>query len=301
MHDPIADRLAVQDVMTRYANGVDTRDFDLYASAFTPGVVVSGFGGANSNSSSNFLGNSLQGGFNRNPLGAQRDGANDAAEGAAFRDLTSGQAERVDRALAASGLEGAAAVEALRKRPATIYVTASRRNSIVAVRTADAVALQAIRELVQRMDVQTSLVLLEVQVVSIELGDDFRSAFDFQYNDGKTVASFNRQNIARPGADGTFDSTGLNTGDMTFAVVSDNFRARMQFFEEKNRVKTLSTPTLLTANNEVSRLFLGEERPLVRGISSQTIITANNVATTPTTTTEFRNVGNTLQFGRAAR
>ncbi len=46
MHDPIADRLAVQDVMTRYANGVDTRDLDLYASAFTPGVVVSGFGGA---------------------------------------------------------------------------------------------------------------------------------------------------------------------------------------------------------------------------------------------------------------
>ncbi len=46
MSDPIADRLAIQDVMTRYANGVDTRDLDLYATSFTPDVVVSGFGDA---------------------------------------------------------------------------------------------------------------------------------------------------------------------------------------------------------------------------------------------------------------
>jgi general secretion pathway protein D len=256
------------------------------------GGNVTGIGGS-SGSSGGGNGNSLY----RNNLSNRRDGitANLKNE-AAFQNLTPIQAERVDLALGVAGgnAAAAAAVEALRQRPATIYVTASRRNSMVVVRTADAIALSAIRQLVQRMDVQTSLVLLEVQVVSVELGDDFQSAFDFQYNDGKTVASFSRENITRPGADSGALGGGLNSGNMTFAVVSDNFRARMQFFEEKNRVKTLSTPTLLTANNEVSRLFLGEERPLVRGVSSQTIITDNNVATTPNTTTEFRNVGNTL-------
>jgi hypothetical protein len=42
MSHPIADRLAIQDVMTRYANGVDTRDKDLYASAFVEDLRISG-------------------------------------------------------------------------------------------------------------------------------------------------------------------------------------------------------------------------------------------------------------------
>jgi general secretion pathway protein D len=144
------------------------------------------------------------------------------------------------------------------------------------------------------MDVQTSMVMLEVKVVSIELGNEFQSAFDFRYSDGKTAASIGRSNILKPLDGGSFRDGETNNHDMTFTVVGDHFRARMQLFEEQNRVKTLATPTLVTANNEVSRLFLGQERPLVRGVSSQTIITDNNVATTPNTTTEFRNVGNTL-------
>ena len=212
-----------------------------------------------------------------------------------FRPLTSDQAQRVDQAL----LEGdarakAGTVEDLRKKPATIFVTGSRRNNLLVVRTADQRSLADIRDLVRRMDVPTSLVLLEVQIVSIELGNDFRSAFDYHFNDGETAIGFSREGIPRLPEDGEMVTDGPNPSDMTFVVVNDNFRARIQLFEQKNRVKSLATPTLLTANNEVSRLFLGEERPLVRGISSQTIITDNNVATTPNTTTEFRPVGNTL-------
>lgn len=211
-----------------------------------------------------------------------------------FRDLTSEQASSVDSALASSGRAGSARIEALRKTQATIYVTASRRNNIIAVRTADGPALDSIKALVQRMDVQTTMVMLEVKVVSIELGNEFQSAFDFRYSDGKTAASIGRNNILKPLDGGSFRDNETGNHDMTFSVVGDHFRARMQLFEEQNRVKTLATPTLVTANNEVSRLFLGQERPLVRGVSSQTIITDNNVATTPNTTTEFRNVGNTL-------
>lgn len=42
MADP-ADRFALQDVMSRYAAGVDERDFDLYASVFDDEVEVVGF------------------------------------------------------------------------------------------------------------------------------------------------------------------------------------------------------------------------------------------------------------------
>lgn len=41
----IADRQALQDVMLRYAAGVDERDFDLYRSCFADDVEIVGFAG----------------------------------------------------------------------------------------------------------------------------------------------------------------------------------------------------------------------------------------------------------------
>jgi len=40
----LADRLACQDVMARYARGVDERDFDMYRACFADDVKVVGFG-----------------------------------------------------------------------------------------------------------------------------------------------------------------------------------------------------------------------------------------------------------------
>jgi general secretion pathway protein D len=227
--------------------------------------------------------------FNRR--GEDRDDTLRQEEGR-FDNLTPSQIQRVERALSEGSEDGD--ITALRNRPATIFVTASRRNNQVVVRTADATALTAIRDLVTRLDVQTPLVLLEVKVVSIDLGTEFRSAFDYQFSDGGSAASFSRENLPLPLDGGAIPAAGLNSSDMTFVIANDNFRARIQLFEQQNRLKTVATPTLLTMNNEVSRLFLGEERPLVRNINSQTIITDNNIATTPNTQTEFRNVGNTL-------
>lgn len=262
------------------------------------GSAVSGFGGFNnSSSSSGRYGDSTS--RNRNRSDQRVVGADGLpivqAEEYGFRNLTPDQAQRVQEALnGTSTTRGSAEVEGLRKRPATIFVTASRRNNMIVVRSADSVAMQDISTLVKRMDVQTPLVLLEVRVLSIELGDEFRSAFDYQFSDGNVFASFSRQEIGTPTDGGVLPTAAFNSSDMTFVIANQNFRARMQLFEQMNRVKTVATPTLLTANNEISRLFLGEERPLVRSINSQTIITDNNVATTPNTTTEFRNVGNTL-------
>lgn len=290
------DRFEVLTQRTQTAGAVNGNILGNNVNGFASnGGTLSGFGGFNGSGGNNRFGNGYDDTSSRSRLDRRnRDGAqNGQADDDLFRNLTPEQAQRVERALN-NTRSGQMDVEALRKRPATIYVTASRRNSMVVVRTADSRALADIRALVQRMDVQTPLVLLEVKVVSIDLGKDFRSAFDYQFSDGTTSASFTREGIALPLPGGGLIGAGLNSSDMTFTIVSDNFRARMQLFEQKNRVKTLATPTLLTANNEISRLFLGEERPLVRSINSQTIITDNNVATTPSTTTEFRNVGNTL-------
>ncbi len=244
------------------------------------------------------------GGNGRNSFFRQRNNqlqnqSNQTAEQEAnpYRNLTPEQAQRLELALAAPvpNANGEATVQALRQKPSNIFVTASRRNNMVVVRTADSRAMVDIRALIRRMDVPTPLVLLEVQVLSVRLGDDFRSVFDYQYGDGTTGGMFTQGNIERPLSGGALlGGAGLNSGDMTFVVVSNNFRARMQLLEQKNRVVSVASPILLTANNEVSRLFLGEERPIVRNITSRSFIGDNTIANTPITETEFRSVGTTL-------
>lgn len=226
---------------------------------------------------------------------------------------TATQAQRAEQALAleATDPRRSAALNALRAVKPSIYVSASRRNNTIAVRTADPNVMTQITELVHRLDVPTPLVLLEVKVLRVTLGDGFQSAFDYAITDGTVRGgiggSFTTGTI---GGGVTFDpitgtatgittlpgqgSTGLRDGQFVFQYLSENVKARLQVLETENRLNTIASPTLLTSHNEVSRLFLGEERPLVRNISSQTILTDNNAATTPNTQIEFRSIGTTL-------
>lgn len=244
------------------------------------------------------FGNAGFGGF---PGGSRVNGQDDALpEGSEdpadrFEGLTPDQAERVSRALASGDPTGGADATALRKVAPAVFVSANRRSNTIMVRTADAKIMEDIRALIRRLDMPTPLVLLEVKVLKIELGDGFESMFDFQYSDGNNAVGFGESPIPRPAqGGGPVFGSGTQDSDMTFVIVNENFRARLQWLERERRVDSIASPLLLTANNEVSRLFLGEERPLVRNISSQTILTDNNAATTPNTQVEFRPVGTTL-------
>ena len=230
----------------------------------------------------------------------------DASGRGKFSDLTPGQAEQVQRVLTGDITSNGAerTVEALQDKPANIAVTVSRRNNMIVVRTSDSHAMEAIRVLIQRMDVPTPMVLLEVKILSLDLGDGFQSSFDYQFGGilsgggtaAQTVGGFTSSEIL-PAAAGSMmpGGDGLQAGAMTFQVVNEYFRARMQLLETQGRVTTMATPMLLTANNEVSRLFLGEEHPLVRDITGQTIITTGDtIAVSPDTDFEYRPVGTTL-------
>ena len=237
---------------------------------------------------------------------ASPDQPTDGSEG--FRQLTPGQAEAVSRAVQEpqASAQQQALLAALQRKQANIFVRVMRRNNLIVVRTGDQAALQEIAKLVRRLDVPTPMVLLEVKVLSIALGDGFSSVFDYQFSDGSRVAGgFTSGNILPPASDalsGTAQKfaslmpggTAVQQTDLLFQFVSESFRLRMQLLEDKNRVTELATPLLLTANSEVSRLFVGEERPIVRNISSQVVVNTNNTTVAPSTTIEFRPVGTTL-------
>ena len=223
-----------------------------------------------------------------------------------FRSLTPEQADLVQKLIEKGNGDADAALQKFRRQTASIFVSISRKNNIVLLRTSDQKSLDEISTLVHRLDVPTPLVLLEVKVLSVDLDDGLNSMFDFQFSDGVTTAGgFSSGSIQPPLADVLSGAarraapldvggTAVRNGDLTFQFVNKNFRARLQMLQTKNKVTTLATPLLMTANNEVSRLFIGEERPIVRNISSNTVQNNNTSTTTPNTTIEFRPVGTTL-------
>ncbi len=242
-----------------------------------------------------------------------------ASEYAPLQDLTAEQIQQLVDALENKQLpqqaaqpidpaDEAAVAQLLKERPATIYVTVVRRNNQVIVRTGDDATMEQVASLIQRLDVPTPLVLLEVKVMSVLLDDQFRSVFDYQYSDGVTVAgTFTTGDILPPPSDlVTGDAKRfasmlpggslLNQGDLTFQVVSDKFRARMQLLEDDNRVTVLNTPLLLTANNEISRIFIGDTIPFTVGFTSPQVIAGgnNNTTVAGTPITELRDVGQSL-------
>lgn len=224
-----------------------------------------------------------------------------AARERARLDVSAGEITALERLLAAGAgpdAERDALVNALARRAqAPIRVSVLRRQNRVVVRTSDAAAMEQLRTLVRRLDVPTSMVLLEVRVLSIEIGDGFSSFFEYQFSSGDSAGGFTEGNIRPPPGPGlALGGTGLRAGDLTFQFVNDSFAARLQVLETKNRVSVVATPLLLTANNEVSRLFVGREVPLNRSfVAGQTIVNDTSTTTVPgSTNIEFRPVGTTL-------
>ncbi|MGE3536611.1 MAG: type II secretion system protein GspD [Candidatus Tectimicrobiota bacterium] len=214
--------------------------------------------------------------------------------------ITAEEAQALEES--ASGVadaDTATVAEVLRRRPAVIFVTIIRKHNRLLIRTSDEQALEQIRDLIQRLDVPTPLVLLEVKILSVDLGDDFNSVFDFQFQKSGTLGGFSGGEIQAPSLGSLLPGgTGLTPGNLIFQFVNSNFRVRLQLLESKNRLTTLATPLLLTVNNEVSRLFVGEERPLNRSFTGpQTVVNNTGIGSTTTpgsTSIEFRPVGTTL-------
>jgi general secretion pathway protein D len=152
--------------------------------------------------------------------------------------------------------EGKGAIGEVMRRLSPIYVTVIRSQNRVLVRTRDPEAMAQIRSLVKKLDVSQSSLLMEVKVLSVDLSDGYRSAFDFILNAG---------DFALAGLPGVQPIAGTA---LLAAVVNQKFTANLQLLEREGRITELATPMLMTSNQEVSRVFVGEERPIVTGYTS---------------------------------
>lgn len=232
---------------------------------------------------------------------------NDSTGYEPLRNLSSDQIQQIENSIAAEGrLDERTQSELMRRKEATIYVSTIRRNNQVIVRTGDVRSMEQIAELVAQLDVPTPTVLLEVKVLRVLLAEGFNSAFEYFGGISKSATAFSDGSLSPefPGATGLAQrlTDGLGVaggvpGALTFQVVDQNFRVRMQLLESKNCVTALATPLILTANNEVSRIFVGDTLPFTVGFTPSQVLTsvgAVNGAVAATPITELRDVGQSL-------
>ncbi len=187
-------------------------------------------------------------------------------------------------------------------RRITIHVTILRRQNKLLIRTADESAMLEIKEIVKRLDLPTAMVMLEVKVLRVQLGDGLNSAFDYAWSrggaKGEIGGSFSRGAILPVNPTlGTPTGSGFATDSFVAQYFGENVRARMELLESKNRLSAVASPVLLTANNEVSRIFVGEEVPITRGFTGGSIVIGTGgapIAQSPNVDIEFRPVGTTL-------
>jgi len=153
------------------------------------------------------------------------------------------------------------------RHEALIYVGVIKDQNRVVVRTRDIDAMNEIKKIAKELDVQSSMLLMEVKVLQIDLSDGFNSLFDFNVQKG----DFNLGGLGGIASGGAGVGSALANGAASAAfgpallatVVSNNFEARLQLAESENRVTQLATPLLLTANQEISRFFVGSEIPIL--------------------------------------
>ncbi len=179
---------------------------------------------------------------------------------------------------AASQLESARGNEAefrkkldlFRNQAPSIFVTISRKNNIIIVRTSDPKVMDEITDLIKKLDVATPSVLLEMKIIQVTLDDEFNSTFEYEINSENTVNGNLYSSMAGfPGFNPLANTP--RTDSFSYSLISDKFSARIQLLEKDGKAKLIATPTLLIANNEVSRIFIGEEKPITTGVTMEPV------------------------------
>lgn len=182
------------------------------------------------------------------------------------------------------------AIRGISRAQQPIYITISRQQNLMIVRTSDTVAVKEIENLVKAMDKPTQQVLLEMRILEVDVGDAYTQLFSFGAlsKNGKSFAGTRE------------DADRSDTGKFVYQFIDDLISIKLELLEQNNQARTVSSPVLLASNNRTARLFVGEERLLVRGATlTDAVLNQNGILVTParlTYETEIRNVGNTLNI-----
>lgn len=201
------------------------------------------------------------------PNAPANPGANSNAAAAAARPATA--------SAAANAAESATQFSSL------LTVTSDlRSNSVVVSGTLDDIRL--IKELIDKIDIVLAQVRIEVVIAEVTLDDTKKTGLE-QLN--LTVG---------PDPTGTTQITNFS-GAVSGWTVSNGtvnpiaFQNVMTNAGQKNNLKVLSSPTIVTAHNNEAQIIVGESRPIITG-STSTPNSGTGGGTTTSSTVTYRDI-----------
>ena len=184
--------------------------------------------------------------------------------------------------------------------------------------TADADEMASLEAVIHRLDIRRAQVLVEAIIVEMELtdGQDLGLQWLFAEDDGFYGSNINAgdaraRNIAAavlpPSDDDSSTDDGVDLGDLAGALagtpglsmgwgtVDDDFSMTviLNALKEQNNANILSTPSLLTLDNQEAYITVGQNVPFVTGSFTNTGAGGDG-AQNPFQTIERENVGITL-------
>lgn len=185
--------------------------------------------------------------------------------------------------------------------------------------TADADEMAALESVIQRLDIRRAQVLVEAIIVEMEVidGQDLGLQWLFANDGGFYGSNINANDTRARNIAGAIlpsddaDSSGTTTGDfdvgnlaaalagtaglsLGWGVVDDDLSMTviLNALEERTNANILSTPSLLTLDNQEAYITVGQQVPFITG--SYTGTGTNDGASNPFQTIERENVGITL-------
>ncbi|MBM9612853.1 type II secretion system protein GspD [Desulfobulbus rhabdoformis] len=151
-------------------------------------------------------------------------------------------------------------------------LTVFKRNNSIIARSLDESILEDIGRIIELMDTPTSQVLLEIAILQINLTGGFESFFQVDYSGDLTQWTDN--GIAHRFRD-TWNTMGSTSGPpsptSTLLFGNEHIQARLALYARDDRVKVLSTPYLMSANNSKVEFFIGQEVPLRDDVESKVL------------------------------
>ena len=189
-----------------------------------------------------------------------------------------------------------------------IYVTTNREHNMLIIKSSDIAALDEIERLIQRIDEPMPQVILEMKILSLDIGNDERIGFDYNFAGGKSQSRPDQYDDE--GNPTSFSFLGLRDeltigqnvvesgNTLAYRYINENLIARLQMKAQDNQADVIATPILIAANNREAKIEVGKERIITTGASVSTDSSVDNggvgTITTITYDTEVRTIGTTL-------
>jgi type II secretion system protein D len=126
----------------------------------------------------------------------------------------------------------------------TLIITTPERN------------FEAIKEIIGQLDIVRGQVWLQIMVVEVTLSDDTKLGLEWSWQEGK---HFGKKDLTGQfGTDFQLDQEGIG---FTYKVFNKNLTALLHTLMRENEVTVLSTPSLLTRDNQTAEWRVGKDIP----------------------------------------